>query len=95
MEAPEKRAAISADFFRDIMFSWSPADVTTGLLELRSEDIILEDHNNNNIIILTFIHHVVVPRVHRGDEEYFRVLTPVVLYGDLRGRGRQRGGSWR
>ena len=34
--APEKRAAISADFLRDMMFSWSPAEVTTGREELRS-----------------------------------------------------------
>ena len=89
MAAPEKRAAISADFFSDMMFSWSPAEVTTGLLELRSEDIILEDYNNNNIIMPTFIHHVVIPGVNRGHEEYFGVLAPVVLYGDLRGGGGQ------
>ena len=44
---------------------------------------------------LTFIHHVVVPRVDRGYEENLRVLAAIVLYGDLGGRGGQRGGPGR
>ena len=57
------------------------------------QNIIMSKTILQNIIMLTFIHHVVIPWVNRGDEEYFRVLTPVVLDGDLGGGGGQRGGS--